>query len=105
MTPCAQKLYRAQVAAKALVKQLIRLEPLLRCCKWFISRPRRSGNVVQEAQPGARAHGHVTGVQDYGVFVGFCGDLRGLAPVAELGLPAGHRPSQGFKVGQASCYV
>ena len=57
---------------------------------------------VQEAQPGARAHGYVTGVQDYGVFVGFCGDLRGLAPVSELGLPAGQRPSQGFKVGQVS---
>ncbi|KAK9832620.1 hypothetical protein WJX81_004603 [Elliptochloris bilobata] len=54
----------------------------------------------EEALPGARAHGYVTGVQDYGVFVGFCGDLRGLAPVAELGLPAGQRPSQGFKVGQ-----
>lgn len=57
---------------------------------------------MQEAQPGARAHGYVTGVQDYGVFVGFCGDLRGLAPVSELGLPAGQRPSQGFKVGQVS---
>lgn len=55
----------------------------------------------QEAQPGARAHGYVTGVQDYGVFVGFCGELCGLAPAAELGLPAGQRPSQGFKVGQA----
>ena len=57
---------------------------------------------MQEAQPGARAHGYVTGVQDYGVFVCFCGDLRGLAPVSELGLPAGQRPSQGFKVGQVS---
>lgn len=60
---------------------------------------------MQEAQPGARAHGYVTGVQDYGVFVGFCGDLRGLAPVSELGLPAGQRPSQGFKVGQVSLVV
>lgn len=58
-------------------------------------------SMPQEAQPGARAHGYVTGVQDYGVFVGFCGELCGLAPAAELGLPAGQRPSQGFKAGQA----
>ncbi len=35
------------------------------------------------------------------MFVGFCGELRGLAPVSELGLRAGQQPAASFKTGQA----
>ncbi len=35
------------------------------------------------------------------MFVGFCGELRGLAPVSELGLRAGQQPAASFKFGQA----
>ena len=50
--------------------------------------------------PGARAHGSVTGVQEYGVFVAFCGGVRGLAPVSELGLQPGQAPGKHFAVGK-----
>ena len=50
--------------------------------------------------PGARAHGSVTGVQEYGVFVAFCGGVRGLAPISELGLEPGQDPAKHFAMGK-----
>ncbi len=55
---------------------------------------------VQEAEPGRRAHGYVTGVQDYGVFVAFCNDVKGLAPALHLGLDNGKDPAKHFPIGK-----
>ncbi|KAK9804637.1 hypothetical protein WJX73_002075 [Symbiochloris irregularis] len=54
----------------------------------------------EDVRVGMRSHGMVTGVQEWGVFVGFCGGLAGLAPAAELGLAAGQDPSTAFQIGQ-----
>lgn len=56
----------------------------------------------EAAQPGARAHGFVTGVQEYGVFVSFCNGVRGLAPTQQLGLEPNQDPSKQFPIGKAS---
>ena len=42
--------------------------------------------LLQGLEAGHRAHGYVTGVKDYGVFIAFCGGVKGLVPQAELGL-------------------
>lgn len=42
--------------------------------------------LLQGLEAGHRAHGYVTGVKDYGVFIAFCGAVKGLVPQAELGL-------------------
>ena len=55
----------------------------------------------QSLEVGQRAHGYVTGAKDYGVFVGFCGGVKGLVPLAELGLEPNQDPSTHFPVGQA----
>ena len=55
---------------------------------------------VQEAEPGSRAHGYVTGVQDYGVFVAFCNGVKGLAPASQLGLEAGQEAAKNFAIGK-----
>ena len=47
-----------------------------------------------------RAHGVVTGIHDYGVFVGFYNDCSGLAPVEELAVEPSQRPSDVYTVGQ-----
>lgn len=54
----------------------------------------------EEAVPGSRSHGTVTGVKDFGVFVGFYNGISGLVPAAECGLPEGQHPVDAFKVGQ-----
>jgi rRNA biogenesis protein RRP5 len=54
------------------------------------------------AVAGARAHGTVTGVQDYGVFLSFFGGVSGLASLAECGLPEGQKPRDAFAVGQGA---
>ena len=46
------------------------------------------------------SHGVITGVADYGVFVVFCGNVRGLAHVSELGLSKEETPQACFDVGQ-----
>lgn len=53
---------------------------------------------VSNAVPGAKAHGFVTGVKDYGVFVSFYGGVGGLAPVNELGLTPDQKPQVGLRV-------
>ncbi|KAG1654779.1 hypothetical protein FOA52_007439 [Chlamydomonas sp. UWO 241] len=55
---------------------------------------------AQQAVPGLRAHGVVTGVTAYGVFVQFYGGLGGLAHKAELGLADGAKPASAYTVGQ-----
>ena len=53
-----------------------------------------------DAPAGTTAHGFVTGVQPYGVFVAFYGQLRGLAHVSHLGLEGGQTPADAFAPGQ-----
>lgn len=48
-----------------------------------------------------RTHGWVTGVQEYGVFVSFYDNVRGLIHVSELGLTAGQTPSDVYREGQS----
>lgn len=60
----------------------------------------RSHGLLQEAKPGLRSHGTVTGVQEYGVFIGFYGSVSGLAPAAELGLAAAQKPADVYELGQ-----
>lgn len=52
---------------------------------------------VQDAIPGSRSHGYVTGITDYGVFVGFYGGLKGLLHAKELD----QKPQDCFETGQA----
>ena len=58
------------------------------------------GVLQDAAQPGARAHGFVTGVQEYGVFVSFCNGVRGLAPTQQLGLEPNQDPAKQFPIGK-----
>ena len=58
--------------------------------------------VVQDAEPGTRTHGIVTGVKEYGVFVALWGGLKGLAHSSELGLAPGQTPQDSFQEGQVS---
>ncbi len=51
---------------------------------------------MQDALPGSRTHGYVTGTADYGVFVGFYGGVKGMLPAKEL--PG--KPQECFAVGQ-----
>lgn len=55
---------------------------------------------LQEATPGARAHGFVTGTQDYGVFVSFCNGVKGLVPLDQLCLEPGKDPATHFPIGK-----
>ena len=57
--------------------------------------------LVQNLEVGQRAHGYVTGVKDYGAFVNFCGGVKGLVPIAELGLEPNQDASTHFPVGKA----
>lgn len=52
---------------------------------------------LQDAIPGSRTHGYVTGITDYGVFVGFYGGLKGLIHAKELD----QKPQDCFETGQA----
>ena len=52
---------------------------------------------------GMRAHGVITGIHEYGVFVSFYNDCSGLAPVDELDLEPGQRPSEVYSTGQVCC--
>ena len=52
--------------------------------------------LLQDAIPGSRSHGYVTGITDYGVFVGFYGGLKGLVHAKELD----GKPQDCFETGQ-----
>jgi predicted RNA-binding protein with RPS1 domain len=63
-------------------------------------------NSLAAAAPGTKTHGFVTGAQKFGVFVCFCGGVKGLAHVSELGLVEGQSPVDAFQVGQVvRCHV
>jgi hypothetical protein len=47
-----------------------------------------------------KLHGVVTGVQGFGVFVGFYGGVSGLMPKAHLDLLPGQAPGDMYSVGQ-----
>jgi rRNA biogenesis protein RRP5 len=47
---------------------------------------------LEDAKPGARAYGVVTGVKTYGVFVSFFGGVNGLIRSSDLGLKADEDP-------------
>ncbi|EFN56095.1 hypothetical protein CHLNCDRAFT_145628 [Chlorella variabilis] len=55
---------------------------------------------TQDAVPGGRSHGVVTGARDFGVFVSFFGGVTGLAHVSECGLAADQKPPEAFQAGQ-----
>jgi rRNA biogenesis protein RRP5 len=46
------------------------------------------------------SHGVVTGIESYGLFVQFCGGVKGLAHVSELGLSANESAESCFDIGQ-----
>ena len=56
---------------------------------------------VSDASPGQVAHGCITGIQAYGVFVAFFGDVRGLAHARHCGLAPGQALQDAFRVGDA----
>ena len=49
---------------------------------------------------GTLTHGVITGIESYGIFVTFCGGIKGLAHVSELGLSVNETPESCFDVGQ-----
>ena len=55
---------------------------------------------LDDAPPGAVAHGFVTGVQKYGVFVSFCNGMKGLAHRSQCGLGEEQSLEEAFTVGQ-----
>jgi rRNA biogenesis protein RRP5 len=55
---------------------------------------------LRQASPGMKLHGVVTGVQGFGVFVGFYGGMSGLMPKAHLDLLPGQVPGDLYGVGQ-----
>lgn len=78
---------------------------VLQQCLLFLrmerGRQSRSALLLQSLEVGQRAHGYVTGAKDYGVFVAFCGGVKGLVPLTELGLEPNQDPSTQFPVGKA----
>lgn len=56
--------------------------------------------VAQDAAVGSCAVGTVDGVSDFGVFVHFYADIKGLIHVSELGLSSGTTPADAHSVGQ-----
>eukprot|EP00798_Chlamydomonas_sp_ICE-L_P000495 gene495-1901_t len=55
---------------------------------------------MQQAVPGIRVHGVVTGAKSYGVFVSFYGGVLGLARAADIGLEHGKKPDAVYMPGQ-----
>eukprot|EP00850_Spirogloea_muscicola_P013563 SM000092S24531 [mRNA] locus=s92:547777:562774:- [translate_table: standard] len=55
---------------------------------------------IEDAKEGVVSHGVLTGVKDYGCFVSFYNNVKGLAHRSELGLEADSLPSKAFEVGQ-----
>lgn len=55
---------------------------------------------MQQAVVGAKAHGIVTGVKEYGLFLQFYGGLGGMAHASTLGLAPGAKVAEAFKLGQ-----
>lgn len=73
----------ARKVTLTLKKQLLKMElPAITC--------------LADAKAGTRAYGVVTGVKDFGVFVGFFGGITGLIRSADLGLKPGEDPKVRF---------
>ena len=53
---------------------------------------------LQDAMPGVRSHGVVTGVQEYGLFISFFGGVSGLAHSLQLGLAPNQTLQDAFQV-------
>ena len=56
--------------------------------------------LLQDAEPGIRSHGYITGIKPYGIFVSFFGGMKGLAHTAELPLAPEQAPKDAYQVGQ-----
>ncbi len=56
--------------------------------------------MLQDAEPGIRSHGYITGIKPYGIFVSFFGGMKGLAHTAELPLAPDQTPKDAYQVGQ-----
>lgn len=57
-------------------------------------------STAEAVVPGSRAHGVVTGMQEYGVFLSFFGGVSGLVGAKDCGLPEGQRLGDAFALGQ-----
>lgn len=55
---------------------------------------------LKDAEAGMKLHGVVTGVEKYGVFVGFYGGVSGLMPNSQLDLLPGQEPKDLYSKGQ-----
>ena len=55
---------------------------------------------LQDAEPGLRSYGYITGIKAYGVFISFFGGVKGLAHTAELPLAPDQTPKDAYSVGQ-----
>lgn len=55
---------------------------------------------MQQAVVGVKAHGIVTGVKEYGLFLQFYGGLGGMAHASTLDLAPGAKVAEAFKLGQ-----
>ncbi|RMX61399.1 hypothetical protein pdam_00018294 [Pocillopora damicornis] len=59
-----------------------------------------------QAQPGVSCHGFVVAIKDFGCFVLFYNNVKGLVPLRELGIPADTDPRSAFYLGQVVlCHV
>ena len=56
--------------------------------------------LLQDAEPGLRSYGYITGIKAYGIFVSFLGGVKGLAHTAELPLAPDQTPKDAYLVGQ-----
>jgi rRNA biogenesis protein RRP5 len=55
----------------------------------------------EDAVEGLVTHGFITGFEDYGCFVSFYNDVKGLAHRKDLGIDAGVKADTVFEVGQS----
>jgi len=53
-----------------------------------------------DATPGMKAHGYVSGIESYGVFVSFYNGMKGIARLADLGLAEDQTPTDAFELHQ-----
>ncbi|BBM98348.1 rRNA biogenesis protein RRP5 [Marchantia polymorpha subsp. ruderalis] len=54
----------------------------------------------EDAVEGMVTYGWITGIEDYGCFVSFYNDVKGLVHRTEMGLPSGNNPTTAFQLGQ-----
>lgn len=54
----------------------------------------------EDAAPGVKAYGMITGVQEYGIFVSFYGGVKGLVRSSECALSEGQKITDAYESGQ-----